>query len=76
MYSTCWDVRKDEVDNYVNNGFKLLYEYIDDLNPKLAGTDKLPLNVAAIHDYVIKNKDVLVVTSADKLYEDMVSIEK
>ena len=67
LYSTCWDVRKDEVDNYVNNGFKLLYEYIDDLNPKLAGTDKLPLNVAAIHDYVIKNKDVLVVTSADKL---------
>jgi len=76
LYSTCWDVRKDEVDNYVNNGFKLLYEYIDDLNPKLAGTDKLPLNVAAIHDYVIKNKDVLVVTSADKLYEDMVNKRK
>lgn len=72
LYSTCWDVKKEEVDMYVNNGFKLLYEYIDDLNPKLAGTDKLPLNVANIHDYVINNKDVLVVTSADKLYDDMV----
>ena len=73
LYSTCWDVKMSEVDNYVKNGFKLLYEYIDDLNPKLAGTDKLPVNVARVHDYVINNKDVFVVTSADKLYEDMVS---
>lgn len=72
LYSTCWDVKKEEVDMYVNNGFKLLYEYIDDLNPSLAGTDTLPINVKNIHDYVIKNRDVLVVTSADKLYEDMV----
>ncbi len=72
LYSTCWDVKSEEVSLYVNNGFRLLYEYIDDLNPKLAGTDKLPLNVANIHDYVINNRDVLVVTSADKLYDDMV----
>lgn len=76
LYSTCWDVKREEVDNYVNNDFKLLYEYIDDLNPKLAGTDKLPLNVASIHDYVIHNKDVLVVTSADKLYDDMIKKRK
>lgn len=72
LYSTCWDVKKEEVDMYVNNGFKLLYEYIDDLNPSLAGTDTLPINVKNIHDYVINNKDVLVVTSADKLYDDMI----
>lgn len=76
LYSTCWDVKKEEVDLYVNNGFKMLYEYIDDLNPVLAGTDKLPQNVADIYDYVITHKDVLVVTSADKLYEDMVSKRK
>lgn len=72
LYSTCWDVNSEEVSMYVNNGFKLLYEYIDDLNPKLAGTDSLPLNVTNIHDYVINNKESLVVTSADKLYDDMV----
>lgn len=71
LYSTCWDVRKEEVDLYVNNGFKMLYEYIDDLNPTLAGTDKLPKNVEDIHNYVINNHSVQVVTSADKLYEDM-----
>ena len=38
LYSTCWDVKKEEVDMYVNNGFNMLYEYIDDLNPILAGT--------------------------------------
>ena len=73
MYSTCWNVKKEDVDLYVNNGFKMLYEYIDDLNPVLAGTDKLPKNVEDIHSYVIKNiDDVMVVTSADNLYDDMV----
>lgn len=76
LYSTCWDVKKEEVDMYVNNGFKMLYEYIDDLNPVLAGTEKLPKNVKDIHDYVINNKDVLVVTSADLLYKDMVEKRK
>lgn len=71
LYSTCWDVKKEEVDMYINNGFKMLYEYIDDLNPILAGTDKLPQNVKEIHDYVINHKEVLVVTSADLLYKDM-----
>jgi teichuronic acid biosynthesis glycosyltransferase TuaH len=72
LYSTCWDVKKEEVDNYVNNGFKMLYEYIDDLNPALAGTDKLPQNVVDIHDYVVKHDDVYIVTSANKLYDDII----
>lgn len=72
LYSTCWDVKKEEVDCYLTNGFKMLYEYIDDLNPALAGTDKLPKNVEDIHNYVISHQDVLVVTSATKLYDDMV----
>lgn len=76
LYSTCWDVKKEEVDMYINNGFKMLYEYIDDLNPVLAGTDELPKNVEAIHDYVINHKEVLVVTSADLLYKDMVKKRK
>ena len=76
LYSTCWNVKKEEIDLYINNGFKFLYEYIDDLNPVLAGTDKLPQNVEDIHNYVINNKDVYVVTSADKLYEDMINKRK
>lgn len=76
LYSTCWDVKKEKLDLYLNNGFKMLYEYIDDLNPLLAGTDKLPKNVEDIHNYVINNKEVLVVTSASILYEDMLAKRK
>ena len=77
LYSTCWNVKKEDVDLYVNNGFKLLYEYIDDLNPVLAGTDKLPKNVEDIHNYVISHPDdVMVVTSADNLYNDMIKKRK
>lgn len=76
LYSTCWDVKKQQVDKYTNSGFKMLYEYIDDLSPELAGTDKLPKNVKDIHDYVSSNKDVLVVTTATRLYEDMLNKRK
>lgn len=71
LYSTCWDVKREEVDMYINIGFNILYEYIDDLNPVLAGIEKLPQNVINIHDYVCKNKNVLVVTSATNLYDDI-----
>ena len=76
LYSTCWDVKKEDVDMYINNGFKLLYEYIDDLNPVLAGTNTLPQNVKDIHNYVINHKDVLIVTSADALYNDIIKKRK
>ena len=74
LYSTCWDIKKE--DSYINNGFHMLYEYIDDLNPILAGTSTLPQNVKDIHHYVINHDDVLVVTSADLLYNDMVTKRK
>ena len=77
IYSTCWDVSDVILKKYVSNGFTLLYEYIDDLNPVLAGTKNLPENVKNIHEYVCNNPDtVLVVTSADKLYNDITNKRK
>lgn len=77
LYSTCWDVSEDTLNKYVNNGFTLLYEYIDDLNPLLAGTKELPENVKKIHKYVCENIDsALVVTSADTLYKDIMQKRK
>ena len=72
LYSTCWDVKKEKVDIYINNDFKMLYEYIDDLNPILAGTNSLPQNVKDINTYVANHDSVLVITSADFLYNDMI----
>lgn len=73
LYSTCWNIKKETIDLYVDNGFKLFYEYIDDLNPVLAGTEALPQNVRDIHNYVITHSEVFVVTSADELFRDMVA---
>lgn len=72
LYSTCWDLKKEIIEKYLKNNFKFLYEYIDDLNPILAGTKEIPENVLNIHNYVTNNQDVLVVTTASRLYDDMV----
>lgn len=75
--STCWDMSDKIVNNYVNNGYKFLYDYLDELSPKLAGTDKLPENVSKIYNYVIKNIDnCYVLCTADNLYNDIVSKRK
>lgn len=77
LYSTCWDVSDVTLQKYVDNNYKVLYEYIDDLNPSLAGTKDLPTNVKNIHDWISKNvNDSLVVVSADKLYEDITKKRK
>ena len=77
LYSTCWDVTSSTLDKYINCNFKVLYEYIDDLNPKLAGTKDLPTNVRYIHSWVCEHvNDSIVVVSADKLYEDIVKKRK
>lgn len=77
LYSTCWDVSDLILKKYTDNGFTLLYEYIDDLNPVLAGTKDLPENVRIIHEYVCNNpSSSLVVTSADRLYQDIVNKRK
>ena len=69
-------INSQTVDKYVNNGFRFMYEFIDDLNPVLAGTKEIPHNVRAIHNYVINHTDVYVVASADELYNDMAKKEE
>lgn len=76
IYSTAWDLNFTMVEDYISNGFSLLYEYVDDLNPVLAGLDSIPEEVNKIYNYVIENREVLVVTSAKKLYSEMVKRRK
>ena len=72
--STCWDLSDKVVMNYVSHGYKFLYDYLDELSPELAGTDKLPYNVETIHNYVINNpEDTFVICTADTLLKDMIN---
>ena len=71
IYSTNWMMSKDELLDYKQLGFKILYEYIDDINPSLSGTETIPQYISDKYDYAIENDDVLVVTTANKLYDDI-----
>ena len=71
IYSTNWQMGLEELEEYRRAGFTLLYEYIDDINPDLAGTDELPQYVKEKYDYAMEHTDALIVTTAKDLYEDV-----
>ncbi|MEG0794541.1 MAG: glycosyltransferase [Bacilli bacterium] len=71
LYSTDWKLSVENITNYLNIGFKFIYEYIDDISPELAGTKDIPQNIINKYNYVMSNKDVYVVVTADLLKEDV-----
>ena len=73
LYSTDWKLSVQNIENYINNGFKFIYEYIDDISPELAGTKDIPQNIIDKYNYVMNNKNVYVVVTADLLKEDVIS---
>ena len=72
LYSTDWKLSVLNIQNYLDNGYKLIYEYIDHLSPELAGTKDLPQNIIEKYEYVMKNKDVYVITTADLLEQEVI----
>lgn len=73
LYSTDWKLSVQNIKEYISNGFKFIYEYIDHLSPELAGTKNLPQNIIDKYNYVMENKDVYVVVTADELKKDVIS---
>ena len=73
LYSTDWKLSVGDIRFYTQSGFGFIYEYIDHISPELAGTATLPLNISQKYDYVMSHDDVYVVTTADLLYQDVVS---
>lgn len=71
IYSTNWSMSMEELNEYEKNGFKILYEYIDDISPDLAGTEEIPPYIIDKYNYAMKNKEVLIVTTAKELYNDV-----
>lgn len=73
VYSTDWKLSIKNIEDYMNNGFQFIYEYIDDISPDLSGTKELPQNIIDKYNYVMNNNDVFVVVTADLLKEDVIS---
>lgn len=72
LYSTDWKLSVQNIEDYINSGYKFIYEYIDHLSPELAGTKDLPQNIIDKYEYAMKNKDVYVVVTADELKKDVI----
>ena len=73
IYSTDWKMSLNELKKYMDNGYKLIYEYIDHLSEELSGTKSLPKNVVDKFNYVMNNTDSYVVVTADALKEEVIN---
>lgn len=74
FYSTDWTMSLDYVKGFADRGYKILYEYIDDISPLLAGTKVLPKNISDKYEWAMSSPDkVLCVVTADRIRDDVVS---
>lgn len=74
LYSTDWKLSVKNIEDYLANGFKFIYEYIDHISPELAGTKDLPKNISDKYDFVMSHIDnVYVVVTAELLRRDVIS---
>ena len=72
IYSTDWNMSLEELKKYIENGYKIIYEYIDEINPILSGTKDIPINIKEKYEYMLSDKEnIFVVVTADKLREDI-----
>lgn len=74
IYSTDCNMPLEDLQDYIKNGFKIIYEYIDDLSPELVGTKELPKNQLDKYNYILKDtNNVFVVVTATELEKDVLS---
>ncbi len=73
-YSTDWTLSKEYVQSYIEKGYNVLYEYIDEISSSLSGTKEIPKNISDKYDLAMASPDnVCIVTTADLLYNNVVS---
>jgi len=77
LYSTNMYEDDDErIERALKKGYKILYEYIDEINEKISG-QKIPKFVLKRHERLLKDEDnVFVIATASKLYNDVSKYRK
>ncbi|MCL2384004.1 MAG: glycosyltransferase [Oscillospiraceae bacterium] len=74
IYSTNAITSVDDLMQYMKDGYRVIYEYIDDLSPALLGTKELPKNLTDKYEYILKDKEnVFVVVTADEIEKDILT---
>lgn len=59
----------DELKSFLNKGYNILYEYIDEITPQITGN--IPKFVLDRHEYVLTNEEISVVATSDKLFDQV-----
>lgn len=73
IYSTDCKMSLKELKEYIEQGYKVIYEYIDDLSPILIGSKNLPQNLLDKYKYMLKDtENVFAVVTAEELRKDIV----
>lgn len=57
----------EDIETALQAGFKVVYEYIDELSPEIVGS--IPDMVRRRHEALLKNEAVYIVATSDQLYE-------
>ena len=58
------------IDEYLMRGFKVIYEYVDDINPDLISPNKIKA-ILKRHNALLNDERIMVVATADKLYQNI-----
>ena len=74
VYSTD-TVPVSRIKQYSELGFRIIYEYVDDINEELISRKKIA-QIRSRHQYLLRAKNVLTVATADKLYKEAKSNNK
>lgn len=69
IYSTDY-IPMDVLEPYIEDGFKIIYEFVDGIDEKLCGKETAELLMNR-HKSIINNYDPYIVTTANKLYDSI-----
>ena len=56
----------DQIESFLQRGYNVVYEYIDEITPQITGN--VPEQIYARHEYILRNTDITVVATSDKLF--------
>lgn len=74
IYSTD-TVSEEMVKIYRKNGFRVIYEYVDDINPELISGKKMS-QIKERHYNLVADKENYVITTAEKLYQNVIRMNR
>lgn len=75
LYSTDNDFQLQEIEKFERMGYKVLYEYVDEISPDISQRI-IPEETYRKHESILKNSKYKVITTADKLYREVYDIRK